>query len=85
MSVSRAHKLEKEPPVAEEVAINPPPGAPDLHPAVLALVARVDKFDYNTPRLAEQPDHRLGTPSKLSQDKPDGLFKRLYKVFKHDR
>lgn len=84
MSVSKAHKLEKEPPLAEEVGINPPAEAPGLHPAVLALVERVDNFDYNTPRLAEQPDHRLGTPSKLSQDKPDGFFKRLYKVFKHD-
>lgn len=84
LSVSRAYKLEKKPPVAEDVGINPPPEAPDLHPAVLALIERVDNFDYNTPRLAEQPDHRLGTPSKLSQDKPDGLFKRLFKVFKHD-
>lgn len=84
MSVSRAHKLEKDPPVSEGVGINPPQEAPALHPAVLALIERVDNFDYNTPRLAEQPDHRLGTPSKLSQDKPDGLFKRLFKVFKHD-
>ncbi len=83
MSVSSAHKLEKHPPSAEEVGIRPPREAPDLHPAVLALVERVDNFDYDTPRLAERPDHRLGTPSKLSKDKPDGFFKRLVKVFKH--
>lgn len=83
MTVSNAYKWEKKPPVADEIGINPPADAPELQHAILELVERVENFDYDTPRLDKQPDRRLGTPSKFATDKPDGLFKRLLKVFKH--
>lgn len=85
LTVHDAYKREKKPPHSEEIGINPPPEAPELQPAILSLVERVDNFDYDTPRLDKQPDRRLGTASKFATDKPDGLFKRLFKVFKHER
>ncbi|WP_289633354.1 hypothetical protein [uncultured Duncaniella sp.] len=58
MSVGQAKKFEKRDRRAEAVAIVSPDHAPELQPAIVELVGRVNSIDHARLRAVEKPDQR---------------------------
>ncbi len=79
LTVSEAKKWEKNPPRGAQIGINPPPEAPELQPAILELVERVDNIDHLALRLSGTPDERLVGKLNMKQKKRRGKLKRFLK------
>jgi len=64
LTVAQAKQLDQHRPKSTDVGIVRPDVAPDLQPAVIDLMARVDGIDHDQRRLGLQPDERLAGKGK---------------------
>ena len=64
LTVAQAQQLDQNRPRSADVGIVRPDVAPDLPPAVIDLMARVDGIDHDQRRLGMQPDERLAGKGK---------------------
>ncbi len=79
-----AARLEKTPPAAEDVGIHAPHAAPDLEPEILALMLRVDNFDWTAHRLADKADPRYAGKKipETFQKRPNILKRAIRSIIK---
>lgn len=74
LSVSQASKWEKDPPLGDEIGINPPAEAPELQPEILDLIERVENFDYETHRINTKTDRFYHTMKKFESKRKKKKF-----------
>lgn len=67
MTGAEAARCSKKPPRRDELSFEPPEEAPELHPYILGLMARVNAIDHAEIRMKEKPDARLGGIEDLTK------------------
>lgn len=74
ISVSQASKLEKNPPLGDDIGINPPPEAPELQPEIKDLIERVNNFDYDGHRIVSKTDRFYHPMKKFDRKRKKNKF-----------
>lgn len=74
MSIKDAEKWEKNPVLGDEIGINPPQNAPELQPAIIELIERVNNFDYDSHRIDTKTDRFYHTMKKFDKKRKKKKF-----------